>query len=398
MREHFLNADFDFSLTGRPSPLGTADATYLHEMAWHFLFAADPEDSVVVHLPVPAAFLGYLEGKGLPAPSTVLHPDFTPGAEFSPFGWNPQALSLSARYGHPPHPPDLDAVKTVNSRSFALDLEREWYPGICEGRMFSDAPALAAFLSGRPATEEWVAKGQHGFAGTANRRFSGGPLSADAAALSALLFAGHGRVLLEPWHERQSDMAVLFTVGSGGEALGFRGHTLLNSRDGAFLGVELASDGQPPNPWRQALRDNAGRLARVLADKGYRGPVGVDAYTYRSGAEIRLRPLVDVNARRSMAEPAHGLSRRLPGRFLRWIWHKPRKLRLPESYSGLDARLGRAAFDPLRREGILAVSPLAREDGRAGAPRRVGFALVAESPEGLAKLQTAFAEGLGRNA
>ena len=80
MREHFLNADFDASLTGRPSLLGTDDPTYLHEMAWHFLFAAGPEDSVILHAPLPAAFRGYLEAKGLPPPRTVLHPDFTPAA------------------------------------------------------------------------------------------------------------------------------------------------------------------------------------------------------------------------------------------------------------------------------------------------------------------------------
>jgi hypothetical protein len=125
--------------------------------------------------------------------------------------------------------------------------------------------------------------------------------------------------------------------------------------------------------------------------------IWVIAYVYHSPAGLRLRPLVDLNVRRSMAEPAHGLSRRLPGRFLRWIWHKPRKLRMPAGYPDLDARLGPAAFDPVRREGILAVSPLFREEN-AGAPRRVGFALVAESEDGLAHLQTAFAAALGRRA
>lgn len=407
MREHFLNADFDLSLTGAPSLLATSDPTYLHEMAWHFLFAADPEDCVIVHTPLPTGFRAYLATKGLPATRTVLHPDYTREADFIPFGWNAQAAGLAARYDRPPSAPDPGIVKAVNARSFALALERDWYPGQTEGRVYADAAELGAFLANRPAGESWVAKGEHGFAGTANRRIPGGPLNAGSAALLEPLFAGHGRVLLEPWHERSADMAVLFTVGAGGTVLDFRGHSLLNSRDGAFLGAELAPDGEPPEAWRQALRENAGRLARALSDHGYLGPVGVDAYVYRSADGPRLRPLVDLNARRSMAEPAHGLARRLPGRFLRWIWHKPRKLRMPESYSDLDARLGEAAFDPARKHGILAVSPLFREDaarkdtgpgsaGKGGVPRRVGFALIAESAEGLARLQTAFDQTLGR--
>jgi hypothetical protein len=422
MREHFLNADFDASLAGTASLPGSGDPIYLQEMAWHFLFAAEPEDSVILHTPLPAAFRAYLEAKGLPPPRTVTHPDFTREAGFVPFGWDSRALELGARYDRPPQAPDPAVVKSVNARSFGLALEREWYPDACAGALFTDAESLAAFLAARPATEAWVAKGEHGFAGTANRRIPGGPLSAGSAALLAPLFAGHPQVLLEPWHERLADMAVLFSVTEGGGMEGFRGHALLNSRDGAFLGVELGPDGQPPLPWRQALRENAERLAAALSLRGYLGPVGVDAYAYRTDAGPRLRPLVDINARRSMAEPAHGLSRRLPGRFLRWIWHKPRKLRLPAGYAELDARLGGAAFDPRRQEGILAVSPLFRErdpgsaeGGRREAsaaqgggrqpherdgatPRRIGFALVAETEAGLERLQGSFAEALGRRA
>ncbi len=275
MREHFLNADFDLSLTGAPSLLASSDPTYLHEMAWHFLFAADPEDSIVVHAPLPAGFRTYLASKGLPAPRTVLHPDYTRGADFIPFGWNAQAEALAARYDRPPSAPDSGVVKAVNARSFALVLEREWYPGQTEGRVYADAAALGAFLAGRPVGESWVAKGEHGFAGTANRRVSGGPPDADSAALLEPLFAGHGRVLLEPWHERLADMAVLFTVGAGGKVLEFRGHSLLNSRDGAFLGAELSPEGHPPEPWREALRDNAARLARALSERGSFQHIGI---------------------------------------------------------------------------------------------------------------------------
>jgi hypothetical protein len=396
MREYYLNADFDHGLGGRPSLLETAEATYVHEMAWHFLFAGEPADSVLVHASLPPDFRRYIADQGLRLPRAILHPAFTPEAEFVPFGWNARAVSLAARYARPPSAPDAEAVKAANSRAFASALEEEWF-GDGGGRLFARPEALSAFLSGRPAAENWVAKGEHGYAGTANRRVPGGPLSPDDEARLRPLFSDHGRVVLEPWHERILDMAALFVATAEGAVERFRGHTLINSRDGAFLGVEIAPDGLPPEPWRPGLRANAERLAKALASLGYYGPVGVDAYVHRAPEGPRLRPLVDINARLSMALPAHGLARRLPGRFVRWSWHKPRKLRLPGTYAELKARLGANAFDPSLAEGILAVSPLSREDGSGIRPRRVGFALIAGSAEGLDSLQKAFAAALGRN-
>lgn len=394
MREYFVNTDFDSTL-GVADEAGT-DNAYLREMPWHFMFAAQPDESVLAHQGLPAEFLAYIQAKGLGLPHMVLHPAHTPEAEFVPFGWNAQAVKMASRYRRPPGIPDLAAVKTANARAFALDLEREWFPESCRGHVIESLPALIDFLSARSPSEGWVAKGDHGYAGTANRRLTGGPLSDAEVRRIGPLFSAHGRIVLEPWDERSSDMAMLFRVSDHGAAEGFRGHGLRNSRDGAFLAVDVAPDRMPPAPWADELRGHAARLAQALSRIGYAGPVGVDAYAYRAPAGSRLRPLVDINARLSMAMPAHGLSERLPGRFIRWSWHKPRKLRMPVSYADLETRLGSAAFDAGKREGILAVSPLFREAGPDAKPKRVGFALVAADAPGLEALQAAFDSRLGR--
>lgn len=396
MREYYVNADFDLSLSGSAAPGEAPDTAYLREMPWHFLFAADHDESLILTVPLPPDFPAYIATKGLGLPRVALHPAFTRAAEFIPFGWNAQALDLAARYARPPRPPELAAVKTANARAFALDLEREWFPDDCRGRLFSDLASMNGFLASRPASEAWVAKGEHGYAGTANLRLPGGaPSEAESLRLEQL-FSSHGRVVLEPWHERLSDLAILFAVSQEGEAEDFRGHRLLNSRDGAFLGVEISPERMPPTPWTDELRKHARRLAQALAQSGYFGPVGVDAYVHGAPDAPRLRPLVDINARLSMAMPAHGLARRLPGRFVRWSWHKPRKLRMPESYADMEARLGPAAFDPGKGEGILAVSPLFREEGPDNKPKRIGFALVAKDRARLDVLQADFVRALGR--
>jgi hypothetical protein len=408
-REFYLNADFDASLRGRASLLDSADPTYLHEMAWHFLFAAGPQDSLIVHRDLPGDFTAYLSAKGMPAPRTIAHPYFTPGSRFTPFGWNAHTEELAARYSDTAPHPDPRIIRIANSRAFSLEVEREWSGGGNDGDMgirgnlFVAPEDLESFLASRAEPAGWVVKGDHGHAGTANRRVPSGPLSETDRAALAQLFREHGRAVAEPWQERLMDMSVNFTVGRSGGGAGavsdFRGHALLNSRDGAFLGVKILPDRRPPAPWGDVLEASAAELAKALDALGYFGPVGVDAYVWNSPEGPRLRPVVDINARLSMALPAHGLADRLPGKTLLWIWSKPRKLALPSDYSGLDKALGEHAFDPETRRGILAVSPLARNPGREGGgrPRRIAFLFSAEGEEDLARLQAGFSRALGRS-
>lgn len=415
-REFYLNADFDPSLRGAPSLLETSDPTYLHEMAWHFLFAAEAGDSLIVHRELPGDFLEYLDAKGLALPRRVLHPAFTPSSLFTPFGWNHHTEGLAARYDDVPAHPDPRIVRVANSRAFNLEVEREWARLEAPGRLFQSLESLEAFLITAQEPLGWVAKGNHGHAGTANRRVPSGPLSDADRALLAALFSGHVQVALEPWHERLMDMSVGFTVGKAGLIRDFRGHVLLNSRDGAFLGVKILPGRRPPEPWDQALEAAAEELGKALDALGYFGPVGVDAYIWNSPRGPRLRPLVDINARLSMSLPAHGLADRMPGKSLVWMWSKPRKLDLPQGYRELDARLGSLAFDPATREGILAVSPLSYDKGRLHPgkgrlhpgdrkprpeqdgvrPKRVGFLLSARDDAGLEALQAGFSRALGR--
>ena len=249
-----------------------------------------------------------------------------------------------------------------------------------------------------------MVKGEHGHAGTANRRVPSGPLSAESRKSLAGLLAEHGRVVAEPWDERLLDMSVNFTVEVGGSLRDFRGHQLLNSRDGRFPGRQNrtcpspagALAGGPPG-----CRHGRGQALDAL---GYFGPVSVDAYVRNTPEGPRLRPLVDINARHSMALPAYGLSRRLPGKTLLWMWSKPRKLDLPQDYAGLDDRLGPLAFQAASGTGILAASPLGTQGGSgegkkigSSRPKRVGFVLSARDEEELQRLQAGFARALGRS-
>lgn len=394
MREFYFNGDFDWTLRGTSSILETGDPTFAHEMANHFLFAADPGDSVILHGPLPDDFREYLTGLGLPPPVTTVHPAFTSEARFTPFGWNAYAETLNSRYREPtPHAP-LDAVRQANSRAFSRAFELTLGPaGLVEGGLFDSLAALEAHLAAHPRPAGWVAKANHGHAGTGNQRISGATPTPEERHDLEILFRENGLLALEPWQERVQDMAINFEVDGEGRMGEMRGHEMVNSRDGYFLGIKVSPGMQPPDRWRKELEQAARSLAAALRGIGYAGPVGMDAYAWSGPAGITLRPCVDVNARLSMALPAHGLSRRLQDRILLWIWAKPKKLLLPSTYADLKSRLTDAAFDPATRAGILAASPLHLDKRK---PKRISFVICARDEEELVRLRERYHASLGR--
>ena len=408
-REYYFNPDFDATLTGAASRLEEGGFNYVQEMGMHFLFAATAQDSLILYAPLPEDFLGYLEAKGLAVPRLVRHPAFTPDALFTPFGWNAHTVSLNLRYDHPALHPDLDTVRRVNGKDWAWALEREWREEApeapFESRLCSTLEQAEDWIKASPGL--WVAKGVHGHAGIGNCRLSALD-EPERLALQALL-AEHGQVVLEPWQNRVSDLGVHFSVQARGGIADLRGHELINSRDGAFLGVRINPGATIPAPWQEPLEKAARMAGQALAEAGYYGPVSLDAYVWEAGTGLRLRPWVDINARLSMAVPAHGLARRLPGKHLLWTWFSARKLDLPAGYAELDARLGDHAYRK-GAAGILVTSPLALDGVDAGTwagkgdrpgrlrPKRVGFLLCADREGDLTTLRQALIRSMKKAA
>lgn len=127
----------------------------------------------------------------------------------------------------------------------------------------------------------------------------------------------HGRQLvIEPWLERELDFSVHWEMSDTG--LKFRGYVgLLNDRKGQYQGNWVAPncDRRPPAgilslfraqldlPHRlpQLYTAIAALLEPELRTAGYRGPIGMDAFVYRtSTGAVRLKPIVEINPRYTM--------------------------------------------------------------------------------------------------
>ena len=186
----------------------------------------------------------------------------------------------------------------------------------------------------------FVLKPRFGTSGRGRVRADSIPL-AESVARALPKLADRGGAILEPWFERLVDLSAQFWVevdgsvtclgttrqvlGENGIYLGNRGNVDFcpeslgdgdgdgdgdvggcgdgdggrcrggDGYDGCGCGAWNVSSG---SSWDAEFREVAGRFVRSAADAGFRGPCGVDGFSYRDArGEERLRPLVECNAR-----------------------------------------------------------------------------------------------------
>jgi hypothetical protein len=376
MLEFFINADFDLSLRrGRARAAGDARARQARELVMHTLLLGVEGDSVLVPAEPGPGFMEYLDRVRLEPPKIGTMPSLRKKARFTPFGWNGEADRLNRLYDRPAPHPALEVVHRVNSRTFSAEIERRHFGG---GHVIGEAASideLEQVLRGRPVEEKgWVAKSEHGNGAFGNRRIQSRHLSAADRAFLERLFEEDERAVVERWRRRVFDVASVFVVREGGGIEGIRIHEVVNTAAGALIGDIFDRRSPEIEKWRPELESMSKIVAEELAAAGYFGPVCVDSCVWNDGGGDCLRPVVDVNARLFVAAAAERLWRSLGrDRVVFWRLFSRKKLRLPETFEGIETALGERAFDHATRCGVLMTSALEFE----GRPlKRIGVVLA----------------------
>ena len=161
-----------------------------------------------------------------------------------------------------------------------------------------------------------VAKEAHGLAGhNAIRLWEPEVLAAQQQWLAHALQNGR-QLVIEPWLERELDFSVQLEMGP--RRLKLCGYTgLINDRKGQFQANWAAANYDRRIPANVAAlfrepADISGRLQRLYGDifslleaelqrAGFVGPVGIDAFVYRTPqGGCRLKPVVEINPRYTM--------------------------------------------------------------------------------------------------
>jgi hypothetical protein len=395
-REYSINADFDISLrSGSVGDRSAAQSRQAEELPFHLLLLAEGGDSIVLPTALDDELVRHLERAGLPRPLVTMAPTVRREATMVPFGWNDEAVTRSAAYDRPPEHPPLEVVRRVNGRTFAAELERRLGPeehvlGIC--RSLEEVRRCCA--SGTGDSYEKIVKAEYGNAGLGNRRIRGSQLNDQDVRVVARLLTENTRVVVERFRRRLADLSITFELSRNGSLEDLSLQEIVNTADGAFIGVVLDSESLEVERWRDELMQAASTVAERLSREGYFGAVGCDAFVWDSGGERRLRLLCDLNARLCMSAPAIRVWRRWGGdRVIYWRLFSSAKLRLPDSITELASALGGDSFDPASRCGVLLTSPLAIGGRR---PLRFGVLLAGRDRDEVEGLDRRFRKAFER--
>ncbi len=352
-RFFYGNFDFEEQLRGEVQRPVRLERLVL-ELASSWLAIADAGDRIWCPGRLPEEFLASLSRWGLPADIFVSEARHIPaGMEMVPWGWSPEAVEFGEQNGLVVNAPPLDVVRLANSREYSIPLE-EWtdddwgITALC--RKLGEVLACVERL---PASTAWVIKANWSHA--ARERILGrGPVISDAdIRWVKQRLARDGVVCWELWLQRESEIGIQWHISRGQTPQLVAITELLVDARGQFAGTRafaprgigfqpvmptdipdrLEAYPTPERPFAERkatlpawAADAAAATHPVLHDlaqRGYFGPVGIDAmrFIHPDGKIPRTRPLQDINARWTMGRLAAGWFERLEtDRPVTW-WH-----------------------------------------------------------------------------
>ncbi|MFO0917579.1 MAG: hypothetical protein U0872_04605 [Planctomycetaceae bacterium] len=284
------------------------------ELATSWMAVADDGDYLWCSERIEPEFFDSLAAQRLPRVIPITRwNDISAPVELVPWGWT-ERLSAWARIGNCPKsvpPPQL--VRELNSRKFSHELEMEWKCNLPGASAVTDLDQLDAVLEhARGVSSRIVIKANWGMSARERILFSG-TLTEAARSWVGKRLAQQGVVFVEPWVERIDEVGVQVQIPQIGspELLGVT--RLVCNEAGQYQGSWFtnprgkADDFQ--TRWRPAV-EIALHAAERMQQRGYSGPLGIDALRYRlPDGSIRLRPLQDINARWTMGRLSLGWKR-----------------------------------------------------------------------------------------
>lgn len=243
--------------------------------------------------------------------------------------WNtPEAEHFAEERGAVLFGASADITAKVHDKAFAFETakeERSLPAPFDRTRVLSpatlrDADGALKLIRGEvsdppPSSQGWTLKPRIGTAGRGRVAIPSADFDEGELSRAFGRLADRGGALLEPWVDRVADYSTQLLIQPDGSLMLLATLEQVSSGAGLVRGhrglVDSRGRVSSGSRWDEKLREGAMEMATAASRAGYRGPCGVDAFTFRdTEGEIRLRPMVEFNARFTVGLLALGQVRR----------------------------------------------------------------------------------------
>jgi hypothetical protein len=211
--------------------------------------------------------------------------------------------------------PSIETLRRVNARPFASEVRAPLARASFEKHLATTLDQTLAQLA-HPAPAGWLVRRRFGAAGRGRRRLlAGKPSAIDRDWLVASLRSGP--LTLEPWVEIETEFTRSGWVGKDGTLLIAPPCFQKTTAQGAWEHTHAADPGLVRPSDDQLLQQAVEQAGRALAQAGYFGAFGIDAFRHRVPGRDRrhlvLNPMSEINARFTM-DWTLGMGARVPHR------------------------------------------------------------------------------------
>lgn len=313
---HVANTDFEFELADPSSySIPQSQARFLHCLQLQYLplLYAGPNEKVIVTSLPDEKFIEHLLSLKLwkqeELPQCVEWDRFAPSSETTCQSWGYSnylkkwALKTKILY----EMPDWEVVRIVNSKEFSFEFNRN-----LEGaRLIYSREDLKTWF------KDWkgpkLLKTCFGFSGKGHFFINPDHPIDPIIQFCEKEWKQHRPLIGEPWLDRLFDFSTQWYLSKEG-MVQYIGATVFETLpNGSYVGTKAGPSPLIFQPYESYLNEHLDFVKSVLqtvVDKGYFGYVGIDAFLYRHSNQIKLYPVVEINARRTMSLVALLLQKR----------------------------------------------------------------------------------------
>lgn len=304
---HLINTDFEFELAQLTQTMTIEDTWKSYPLCLQLqylpLIYAEPTDYIAVTHDPPSLYLEKIQAwrKGLPLPHIINLNNEELGRlnlTCQSWGYSKKVKKWAAAHRIQYEMPDWEIIKEVNSKAYSFSHS----PSLQNSDLLWNDSQLIRWFN--LTSGKRVLKTCYGLSGRGHFFIDENLALNQIIQFCETEWAQKRPVIAEPWVARVFDFSTQWNIDKliGPQLVGptvFQSNekgvyqsTLCGKREQTFK--ELL-------PFLEEHLECAEGILNKIFSLGFYGPIGVDAFIYREQNQLKLQPIVEINARQTMS-------------------------------------------------------------------------------------------------